>query len=347
LGAVRGEDRKDKEAELRRHEESLTRITGQFEKEHGPIIDSFFALGIGAAAALTGAKPEEDEYDQHFSRFPGFRFDPRFRSRLHIHRTYNMSDANADAVQLLMGCDVLYQRARMNLSHDDGDRVISMVFGIVKALLSLIDARDAALKSMDDQLGPSRETREKTMAMLRSELQRAEEQYDEAMEAQRKGAAAQYQLLGRRLYLLGMLPVALLILPVLGLLGYWALKSRLPIDQTEVGIGAAAFIAGAVGAAVSVMLRMTAGKLTVQPALEPAQIMALGSFRPVIGAIFALAFFLFIRGGLVPIAVPDDPTTQLFFFPAIGFIAGFSERFAQDTIKGAEASLSSANTPSP
>jgi hypothetical protein len=139
----------------------------------------------------------------------------------------------------------------------------------------------------------------------------------------------------------------LVLLPPFALLGYLVLRSRLPVGPTEVGIGATEFIAGAVGAAVSVMLRMTRGKLTVQPGLEPLQIMAVGAFRPLIEAIFALAFFLLIRGDLIPIAVPEDPTTQLYFFPAIGFIAGFSERFAQDTVKGAEASLSSVRTPGP
>ena len=330
-------------------EAAVAQLTAAFEEEAGPIIDAYYGPWIGAAAALTGAPPDTD-YADAFD--PRLRHDLGFRSLLHIHRVYKLSDANADAVQLLMGCDVLYQRARINLPREDGDRVISMTFGIVKALLSLLEAREEAREVAREEAGPGNsetglsDVKEKTMAMLRSELERAQEQYDDAIEVEKQAAAADYQLLGRRIYLFGMLPVALFVLPVLAVVGHLALRSQLPVGRTQVGLGAATFIAGAIGAAVSVMLRMTRGKLTIQPGLEPPQILLLGAFRPVVGAIFALAFFLFIRSGLVPIAIPESLITQLYFFPAIGFIAGFSERLAQDTIKGAEESLPSVKFPS-
>ena len=57
-----------------------------------------------------------------------------------------------------------------------------------------------------------------------------------------------------------------------------------------------------------------------------------GAIRPVIGAIFGLALFVFVTGGLVPIDIPEDQLTANLFFASVAFLAGFSERWAQDTI---------------
>ncbi|HEV2810203.1 MAG TPA: hypothetical protein VGV93_07390 [Acidimicrobiales bacterium] len=56
----------------------------------------------------------------------------------------------------------------------------------------------------------------------------------------------------------------------------------------------------------------------------------LGAFRPLIGAVFGAATFLVVAGGLldvVPDSVEASPTTELLFFAALGFLAGFNERF--------------------
>jgi hypothetical protein len=50
--------------------------------------------------------------------------------------------------------------------------------------------------------------------------------------------------------------------------------------------------------------------------------------RPGIGGIFALAVFVFVESPLVPLAAASKSDTYLLV--ALGFLAGFSERFAQD-----------------
>jgi hypothetical protein len=92
-------------------------------------------------------------------------------------------------------------------------------------------------------------------------------------------------------------------------------------------------IAGALGAMVSVMWRMTSGTFSINlPTLDyssaRSELRLMGAGRPAIGGIFALAVFVFAMSPLLPIDASSKGDT--FFLVALGFLAGFSERFAQD-----------------
>lgn len=90
---------------------------------------------------------------------------------------------------------------------------------------------------------------------------------------------------------------------------------------------------GALGAIVSVMERITRGKrLDVDVDQTKVVKVLAGGFRPLIGAAFGAALFVLIRGHLLPLTLPPDDRTALFYFGGLAFIAGFSERWAQDTI---------------
>jgi hypothetical protein len=93
-----------------------------------------------------------------------------------------------------------------------------------------------------------------------------------------------------------------------------------------------AVLGGAAGAVVSVMNRMTNGSLKVRPEAGKKTIRALGFMRPVIGAVFGAVVYLFLDGGIVQVVSPPDGGANLAFYAALGFISGFSERFAQDVI---------------
>jgi hypothetical protein len=54
-------------------------------------------------------------------------------------------------------------------------------------------------------------------------------------------------------------------------------------------------------------------------------------FRVVLGSLFAVVLVLIVQAALLPIKPPDAERT-FFFFGVLGFLAGFSERFAQDLI---------------
>jgi hypothetical protein len=88
-------------------------------------------------------------------------------------------------------------------------------------------------------------------------------------------------------------------------------------------------IAGGFGAAVSVMWRQTSGTFDMKlPTLGSAsELRLMGALRPAIGAVFALAVFVFAMSPLLPI---ETTTRDTYLLVALGFLAGFSERFAQD-----------------
>ncbi len=90
---------------------------------------------------------------------------------------------------------------------------------------------------------------------------------------------------------------------------------------------------GALGAVVSVLLRVANQPLTINYSAGRGLIRLAGVFRPVVGATFGLAFFVLISAGLLQVlATPHEMKSRAFFVAAICFAAGFSERRAQDII---------------
>ena len=96
-----------------------------------------------------------------------------------------------------------------------------------------------------------------------------------------------------------------------------------------------AILLGGLGGVVSVLQRMTKGNLTTSLDNGQAACFLLGLSRPVIGSVLAFAIALLILGGVVPLELPSEPAKALFFIAGIAFLAGFSERYAQDIIGGA------------
>ena len=115
----------------------------------------------------------------------------------------------------------------------------------------------------------------------------------------------------------------------------------------------ASFVAGAVGAFVSVMSRMTAGKLRLRYESGNGQIFRFGVFRPVIGAIFGAVVYAVFTSDILPLDMPSDSSQAtlelsqhalLMFYCVVGFLAGFTERWAQDVLTSASSTLLPAST---
>jgi len=98
--------------------------------------------------------------------------------------------------------------------------------------------------------------------------------------------------------------------------------------SSQVGLS---FGFGAVGAIVSVMVRITRGSSIEAKDQGRLLTMLAGAFRPIIGAVFGAMFYVLVSGGLLPLK-PGDGVNVSLFFAGIAFLAGFSERWAQDTI---------------
>jgi hypothetical protein len=94
--------------------------------------------------------------------------------------------------------------------------------------------------------------------------------------------------------------------------------------------------AGGLGAVLSVMTRITSKKtpLEIPDRTGHPLIAVAGLVRPIIGGIFGLALYILLNAGLVDIfKLPEEDTLKrLFFFAAVAFLGGFSERWAQDVM---------------
>jgi hypothetical protein len=110
------------------------------------------------------------------------------------------------------------------------------------------------------------------------------------------------------------------------------------LDPGEVGVQVffVTIAMGATGAILSVMTRMAKAhgfNIDYEVGRKPARF--LGALRPWIGAMFALALYIAIKGGVVAVFPDATETETVSFYAAIAFLAGFSERWAKVLIEGA------------
>lgn len=96
----------------------------------------------------------------------------------------------------------------------------------------------------------------------------------------------------------------------------------------------AVIAAGAAGAFVSAASRLTRGTPLVAYKESTVRLAVFGAIRPIIGGVLGAAVCAFVAAGLAP-ALRVSPSTRydvLLSYSAIAFVAGFSERFAQDVL---------------
>ncbi len=101
-----------------------------------------------------------------------------------------------------------------------------------------------------------------------------------------------------------------------------------------------AFVAGGIGAVVSAMVRISTKGFELPQEMGRLRTSFAGAFRPVIGCIFAVLVFAFLASGLsTSLGLPPDTQQRIYFVLVIGFLSGFSERFAKDILVKAEGTI--------
>jgi hypothetical protein len=83
---------------------------------------------------------------------------------------------------------------------------------------------------------------------------------------------------------------------------------------------------------VSVMSRMSTGRVRLDWEFGKDTLRTLGALRPFVGAVFGLITFLALKSGVVNLTAGDGTS---YYYIVFAFVAGFSERFAQDMLLGA------------
>lgn len=303
------------------HESYFSKLIKAYQADGVSIEESYFCQNLPGGALLTKRKTEKSRWR---------RTDDQYR--IHIrYPTASVVTVTPGFAQVLWRCVALSKRATQLLRTQNSIAIHKSMYSVVVYLLSVLDTVQSEAPppspDADTEAGIEDTKRERIKIAIADAHRRLDEAGRHFDAATRWGSNFAYfngMLIG---------------LAVLGLvvLGASALISQ-PTSSSSTDTFLAVMSAGSAGAVVSVMTRMGSDNFYLDPLAEHRAVRMLGAFRPLIGAVFGAATFLVVAGGLldvVPASVEGSPTTRLFYFSALGFVAGFNERFATGVLANA------------
>jgi hypothetical protein len=269
-----------------------------FEQREGELQHAFWATERPSAVALT-AKPK--------GRMAAFLTDDPAEIRL--HRVTDWLARERQIADLLHHCDTLAIKVSEVLRGTTERIAMQWIYTVQSHLLGFIErtqghATDREVKAVVESQG--------------KELIAIEKYY------MRTGEKA-----ARIVYFWGMMAgVFVSGLLAIGVAGLLLLTGWFEQPHTrEVQTFFATYIAGGIGAVVSVLMRMSSNKFQVDFEVGRSTIRRLGSFRPFIGAVFGVALYFLFLSGILRMTLPSDAKTTFFFFGILAFLAGFNERW--------------------
>lgn len=221
-----------------------------------------------------------------------------------FHRESDWATKNdPDVASELHRCDELAVRAGAILTGVRQRICLELVVSCAAHLLSLVDARAGA---EDEKQAAGALDRE------RAEIDKVESYYCDA-------ANGQAQLI----YFGGIAAVTLTLA-----------AACIPWVAVDWMASVAALVAGAVGAVVSVIQRINSGTFELDYDVGRPYAFFLGGLRPLIGGAFGMAITFAFTGGLLHIPIAQSASThdRRLALLVLAFLAGFSERWAQDTL---------------
>jgi hypothetical protein len=286
-------------AELEAIDAEYHAALARFEEEHGEVVSAYWCSDVESAVALTAGRPRPGWLRRLLSVAPKF------------HRVSDWATKDdPEIARLLHECDELAIRASEVLRGRSRRIIIQLVMTSACHLLSLVDARS---------LHTSVQAHRMAVAAERGGLDAVAADYREA-------ANGDAQLV----YFAGM-AVGIGLLSLLYVVGGGIIQGREVQHSTIVGC----LTAGALGAVVSVIARVNSGSFNLDADVARGYTLFLGALRPLIGSIFGVLIFFAVTSGFVEVfKVPPDGIKQFYFLCVIAFAAGFSERWAQDTLTG-------------
>jgi hypothetical protein len=275
-------------------------VFAAFERSEGRVYAIFYCERITGAAALT-LKKRRRIIGLGESEEPS------------LHVVYNIAESKGDPHELERLQGILYDAQALSVQVNELIRgkqrrvLLEELYGLITDLLDLLDTGTEAV------IGAG------SADLHRTHLERVKAKLENSGTVQ-----------GQIAYLLGML-AGVLLLGSLAVLSGWLLHlggvSR--TTQTDL-IGA--FVAGGLGAVISVLARVSGGTLNLKFEMGRKWVTIVGAMRPFVGAVFGLVLFGLLEGNFVPIALSNDATTRFFTVATLSFAAGFNERWVQDAL---------------
>jgi hypothetical protein len=291
-----------------RCEQLYPALLSAFAEPRGGIVTAYFCRHVRVAAALTDIhRAAELGESLPCNASPQERGDRMAASSSAIHIECALGDpADAHARAILFCCLDLHYRAIEFLTPKPRKICMRMIMGVVTALLGILDERRCSGTPVCLEAHEAE--------CLEDVIEQARGYYDRS--AQRQAQVEYFLGMGAGLLALVALLTALATLP------------GVRIDTVALLY---APLAAGLGAFVSVLARMTRGQLLLSYESGRTIMRLLGFIRPLLGAIFGAAVYVLIEGGLVTFDPPAEKS-RLLFYVGLAFIAGFSERFAQDMV---------------
>ena len=291
----------------RRYRETLV----AFEEEHGKLFDAYWSTTDASAVAITVKQAGWPL--RWFGKEPQLRF----------HRATDWATKDAPEItDVMQRCDTLAIRASEVLRGTAERIALQRILAIGSHLLAFVDRNEGKPDRADVRQVAESQTRE---------LRQVKEYYFRA------GHNA-----ARIVYFWGMMVgvLALIVLAPLIALTMWTVD----VPTVQLRTFFACYAAGAVGALVSVISRMSKGnQFTLDFEVGRPALRRIGSFRPFLGAVFGVVTYFVLESGLLE--TERVGAERFFYFGTLAFVAGFSERWTKVLLGAVEPSVPGAKDP--
>jgi hypothetical protein len=276
-----------------------------FEDRYGEIVGEYWSIVEPSGVALTHKKMP-------------FLLCPIIDDKRQFHRSTDwVTRHNSALADVLFDCENLAIRISEVLRYTSESVGLKRIMAVASHVLGVIDRDEGKVDEAEAK---------RIAAEENNELREIRDYY------RRAGAR-----IGLTVYTQGMIVGLLLIGLLLALVVSLVLWRSDAWDSHDTRI-VVSVAAGAIGAFVSVLQRISSekSKFSVHYDLGKRTLYMLGSYRPVLGAVFGVFTYFVLASGILQTKPPGDTTTALYYYGSLAFVAGFSERFTQVLAKGVE-----------
>jgi tetrahydromethanopterin S-methyltransferase subunit G len=275
-----------------------------FEARYGEIVGEYWSITEPSGVALTRKKAP-------------FVLRALVDDTRRFHRSTDWVTRRAPALaDVLFGCETLAIRITEVLRYTSENVALRRILAVASHLLGVVDRGGGKVEAAEA---------ERIASELHGELKAIDEYYRRAGVRIGRTVYTQGMVIG--LFLVAALAAAF-VLPLLS----WNVTDWDPdLQALLISLGA-----GAIGGFVSVLQRMASEKFVVHYDLGKRTLYMLGSYRPVLGAVFGVFTYFLLASSLLE-TIPPDGDHALYYYGSLAFVAGFSERFTRVLVKGVEA----------
>lgn len=288
--------------------EDFARLLTQYRGPDHEIVDRYFAKHIQAAAL-------------HMCRRTRFRRRRDFEIRMRYPGDV-VAAVQPEFEAALWRARAMEQQTALLVAGRPRRVLLEMLFSVIVYLLGVLDSVECLAAAGQGARRTQESSRlhriEKALEIAQAELTRLQEFADQAAVR----AALKHYVLG--LFVGGIAVTA----------SAWTAGQVGMFEQAPTLDLVRAIAAGGLGAIISVLIRISRGqRLDVDTTQEPFLTCLMGGCRPVIGGALGVALYVLLKAHFIPLEAPAASAPAApYFFTAIAFLAGFSERWAQDTI---------------